>query len=61
MHFVPILFFKFIYNDTDNTPFWKIGENVFDIKNMAQSIYGYISTKKGKPKGFEDIDKILKE
>jgi len=53
--------YEFISNDTDTTPKWEIGKNVFGINNMAQSVYGYISTKRGTPRGSEDIDRILKE
>lgn len=40
---------------------WRIGENVFGIKHMAQTKQNYLNNKKteGKPKGFELIDNIF--
>ncbi|GHT06778.1 hypothetical protein AGMMS49525_15410 [Bacteroidia bacterium] len=39
---------------------WVIVENLFDVKNLAQSKDLYQNTKNGKPKGYQTIDDILK-
>jgi hypothetical protein len=56
--FVDCYFIKTSPNDL-----WKAGENPFNVKNLRQSEYGYSGNKNtaGKPRGYEIIDRILKE
>jgi len=54
-YFVDCYFSKSNPNDL-----WKIGQNLFNVKNLAQSKNNYLGNKNGKPKGFEVIDEILK-
>jgi len=47
------------FSKSHPTDLWKVGQNLFNVKNLAQSKNNYLGNKNGKPKGFMIVDKIL--
>lgn len=55
-------FIDSLFQKTHPNNLWKLGENLFHVKNLRQAKYRYSGNKKdeGKPKNYQLIDRILK-